>query len=133
MNNTMEFCKICQNRKVDFHVGMLCKLTDKKPTFEDSCPEFLKDEKEAERIFKMRLDAAGNRRSQNGSLNPTKNINYGIGLIIAGILAGFLFPIYVVVMIIFGGISFIIRGNQQKKIIAKNKEFNEKLEELKLP
>ena len=66
LNERLEFCTICQNRKVDFHAGLTCSLTDKKPAFEESCPDFLKDEKEAERKLKLKLDAAGNSRSQNG-------------------------------------------------------------------
>ncbi len=47
LNECLEFCKICQNRHVDFKTGLICSLTNEKPQFEDSCKDFLKDEKEA--------------------------------------------------------------------------------------
>jgi hypothetical protein len=78
LKERLEFCTICENRKVDFKTGLVCNLTNQKPEFENNCEFFKKDEKEAERKLKMKLDAAGNSRSQNGSLNPQKNINYGV-------------------------------------------------------
>ena len=42
--NKIELCKKCKNRKFDFKRGILCGLTDEKPTFEINCPHFEKDE-----------------------------------------------------------------------------------------
>ena len=74
LKERLEFCTICENRIVDFKTGLVCNLTNKKPDFEINCEFFKKDEKEAERKLKMKLDAAGNARSQYGSLNPKKNM-----------------------------------------------------------
>lgn len=123
----LEYCTICENRIVDFKNGLVCSLTNQKPNFENICDFFTKDEKEAERKLKMKLDAAGTSRSQNGSLNPVKNINYGVFLTISGILVLLLISLLFGVIILATGISFIIRGNSQKKILAKNKSFNKKL------
>jgi uncharacterized protein YneF (UPF0154 family) len=127
LNECLEFCKICQNRHVDFKTGLICSLTNEKPQFEDSCKDFLKDKKEAKRKLKMKLDAAGNTRSQNGSLNPKKNMNYGIFLTITGILLLVFISLLFGVIVTFGGISFYIRGKQQEKILAENKKLNEKI------
>ena len=121
------FCKICENRKIDLKVGLLCNLTNKKPEFENKCEFFIKDEKEAERKLKLKLDATGTSRSQYGSLVPSKNINYGVFLTIAGILMLLLISPLFGAIILTGGISFLIRGYSQKKILAENKSFNEKL------
>jgi hypothetical protein len=126
LKERLQFCTICENRKVDFKTGLACNLTNEKPNFENNCEFFKKDEKEAERKLKMKLDAAGNSRSQNGSLNPQKNINYGVFLIVAGVLI-FLISILFGAIILFGGISFLIRGNSQKKIMKENQLLNEKL------
>tara|TARA_R110002049_G_scaffold308657_1_gene513341 strand:+ start:1113 stop:1508 length:396 start_codon:yes stop_codon:yes gene_type:complete len=126
LKERLEFCTICENRKVDFKTGLVCNLTNQKPEFENNCEFFKKDEKEAERKLKMKLDAAGNSRSQNGSLNPQKNINYGVFLIVAGVLI-FLISILFGGIVLFGGISFLIRGISQKTIIGENQLLSEKL------
>jgi hypothetical protein len=122
----MQFCTICKNRKTDFKIGLTCSLTNEKPDFNDKCESFIKDQDEAERKLTQKLDAAGNSKSQNGSLKPKRNIRYGILVLIFGLFI-FLVHMIVGVVIIVSGISFIIRGNQQKKIIKENIEFNRNL------
>jgi hypothetical protein len=126
LKERLEFCTICENRQVDFKTGLVCNLTNEKPEFENNCEFFRKDEKEAERKLKMKLDAAGNSRSQNGSLSPQKNINYGVFLIVAGVLI-FLISMLFGGIVLFGGISFLIRGISQKKIIRENQLLIEKI------
>ncbi|WP_299626715.1 hypothetical protein [uncultured Tenacibaculum sp.] len=131
LDERLEFCKICKNRKIDFKIGLTCSLTNEKPTFIDSCSEFIKDAAEADRILKMRLDSAGNSRSQNGSLNPDKNINYGMFLVISGLLIFLFISALFGAIIVFGGISFYIRGEQQKRILIKNNKLNKKIDQIK--
>lgn len=38
------FCRKCTNRKFDTQQGLICRLTDKKADFQDSCPDFNLDE-----------------------------------------------------------------------------------------
>ena len=126
LKERLDFCTICENRKVDLKTGLVCNLTNLKPDFENTCKFFKKDEKEAERKLKMKLDATGNARSQNGSLNPKKNINYGVFLTVAGafiILISILFG----AILLFGGISFIIKGYAQKKVLKESLLLNEKI------
>ena len=126
LKERLEFCTICENRKVDYKTGLVCNLTNEKPSFENNCEFFKKDEEEAERKLKMKLDAAGNARSQYGSLNPQKNINYGVFLIVAGALI-LLISFIIGGVILFGGISFLIRGFSQKKVLKENELLNEKI------
>ena len=114
LEERLNFCKICTNRKVDLKVGLICNLTNEKPVFENNCEFFI-------------IDETGTSRSQNGSLNPSKNINYGAFLAIAGFLIFFLLSALFGAILLTGGISFLIRGYSQKKILAENKSFNEKL------
>ncbi|TCI90576.1 hypothetical protein [Tenacibaculum sp. M341] len=130
LTEQLEYCKICQNRKVDFKTGLVCNLTNQKPNFSNNCSHFIKDEKEAERVLNMKLAAAGNSRAQNGSLNPQKNINYGAFLIVAGLIILLLISLVVGIIITFGGISFIVKGKQQQKILKKNQELNEKIHQI---
>ncbi len=127
LNERLEFCNICENRKIDLKTGLVCSLTNEKPKFEDSCEKFLKDEKEAERKLKLKLNSAGNSRTQKGSLNPKKNINYGIFLTISGILVLLFISLLFGAIITFTGISFFIRGKQQEKILIKNEKLNDKI------
>jgi magnesium-transporting ATPase (P-type) len=41
----IDTCKSCTKRKYDSQQGILCSLTDAKPTFENTCPDFQQDEK----------------------------------------------------------------------------------------
>lgn len=41
--NQIEICKTCIKRKSDFQKGLVCSLTNKKPNFELTCPNFEKD------------------------------------------------------------------------------------------
>ena len=122
----MEFCTICENRKTDFNIGLTCKLTNEKPIFDEKCESFRKDIIEAERKLKQRLDSAGNSRSENGSLKPKRNFIYGTVLTIIGLFI-FLLSMVLGGIIIASGVSFIIRGVQQKKIIKENNLLNEKI------
>lgn len=42
--NKLDFCKKCKKRKFDLKQGIVCGLTNEKPTFEDNCPDFESDE-----------------------------------------------------------------------------------------
>ena len=36
LEERLDFCKICENRKINLQVGLVCSLTNKKPEFETS-------------------------------------------------------------------------------------------------
>ena len=129
LEERLEFCKICQNRKVDFKTGLVCSLTNEKPEFEDTCKDFVKDEKEAERVLKLKLGAAGGSsfKAEDGSLNPKRNINYGIAITIIGIGVLILYSIVFGILLIIGGVTSFLRGKKQEQILAENKELNEKM------
>jgi hypothetical protein len=40
----LAICETCTNRKMDFNRGILCSITDEKPTFIDSCNQYIEDE-----------------------------------------------------------------------------------------
>lgn len=42
----IETCKVCKKRDFNSQVGIICGLTNSKPTFESTCPNFDKDENE---------------------------------------------------------------------------------------
>ncbi len=50
VKDKINYCRVCENRKTDYERGIVCGLTDEKPTFEDSCPDFIIDEVNADRL-----------------------------------------------------------------------------------
>lgn len=61
------FCRKCNHRKFDQHQGFICRLTDKKADFQDTCPDFqvdhlVKDKVQPypdEEILKLGLEVIG--------------------------------------------------------------------------
>ncbi len=49
LKEQLRFCQICENRKFSAQQGIVCSLTDAKPTFKENCPDFKIDKAEAER------------------------------------------------------------------------------------
>ncbi|MCR9253278.1 MAG: hypothetical protein NXI20_22890 [bacterium] len=50
LQDKLDYCRVCENRKTDYERGIVCGLTDDKPTWEDSCPDFIIDEVNADRL-----------------------------------------------------------------------------------
>jgi hypothetical protein len=46
-----EICLSCRNKKFDLQKGLLCYLTNEKPNFETSCPDYLNEEKYIEEKY----------------------------------------------------------------------------------
>ena len=89
----LRICKKCQNRKMDFKLGLVCGLTGKHADFDVTCDDFLADEievqKEREQKEKekelIREIQAYNKKSKkiNNSLFILKIIVYAIIGIVA--------------------------------------------------
>lgn len=67
MSYQLDFCKKCVNKSFSSSEGIVCGLTDKKPTFSTTCPDFEKDVKEERKIAQRKAiqdaeayDDAGN-------------------------------------------------------------------------
>ena len=59
LSEKLELCKVCKNRAFDAYCGIVCKLTNAKPTFEDECADYDADEvlvKQEERIAEQSKD-----------------------------------------------------------------------------
>ena len=50
INEQLDICRACLKRKFDPMTGIVCSLTDAKPAFGQSCPDFAMDKEEAERL-----------------------------------------------------------------------------------
>jgi len=46
----LEYCKLCSKSKFDMKQGIVCSLSDAKPTFVNSCPDFSLSESAQQKI-----------------------------------------------------------------------------------
>ena len=107
------FCKRCQHYDFDLRKGILCGLTEEKPSFVDTCEKFELDpqkDKTSTRNTKRRLSFP--------SEKPLPELNeslrkWGIGLIILGmvhlVLSNFLDPLWGSIIIILGILNLFIK------------------------
>ena len=63
----IKICSTCQNRKWDKDRGIVCNLTDQKPTFEFQCEHYLGDEKAVESVKQMESALGGESAKQTES------------------------------------------------------------------
>ena len=125
LEHQLQYCTICQNRKMDRSIGIVCGLTNEKPNFLLKCPEFIQDKKETQRKLQLELNAAGDVQTDHNS--SPKYITYsGVAALIIGVS---LLPVGIKTggSIIVTGILLIIKGDKQKEIIEKHKEFEDNL------
>ena len=50
MSYQIDLCKKCVNKSFHSSQGIVCGLTNEKPTFQLTCPDFVKDVKEERRL-----------------------------------------------------------------------------------
>jgi hypothetical protein len=46
IEDRLKYCKLCQNQSFNFDRGMLCSLTNEKPEFNETCPDYLENKRE---------------------------------------------------------------------------------------
>ena len=95
LEEKLQFCKMCENRKFSAAVGVVCGLTDEKPAFESKCPDFKIDQKEADRLV-QREKALQVSEAPSGSFAPEQA---GIR---KGVLGGVLMIVIAVVWFVVG-------------------------------
>jgi hypothetical protein len=113
---------------MDMQRGLLCGLTGNYANFNDKCPDFIKDEAEAERKLNLELAAVGD-EAVGSTTNYGRNKKIGIALFAVG-CGVTLFSLLGSEKVGFGilwygaiisGILMYSKGVQQEKIIKKNK------------
>jgi hypothetical protein len=50
VSQRLVFCKRCAKKGFSAQSGVVCSLTNEKPTFETTCADFILDEKEEKRV-----------------------------------------------------------------------------------
>jgi hypothetical protein len=115
---------------MDFSVGLVCSLTNAKPAFEPTCPDFNIDQNEANRLVQLEREAVAEEES-SGSFTPERNgIKMGVigGVIMitiavvwffAGMAAGYIYFYPPVLFVI--GIYALLKGISTGNIAGKKK------------
>jgi hypothetical protein len=118
----LKFCRVCQLRKFDANVGVVCSLTNAKPNFTDQCPTFKIDQPEATRLAE--LERSAKESEEQGKSLEGRGIKLGVlgGVIMitvavfwlfAGLAADriFFYPPVLLVVGIYAVIKGVLGGN----------------------
>lgn len=122
LDEQLKYCRICTNRTMNPAIGLVCSLTNQKPTFQTTCPDFKVDQKEADRLIQLEREAT--EEESTGAFAPEKQaikagVWGGIGMIaiaviwfVVGWINGY---IYFYPPILLGiGVYAIIKGLKKK-------------------
>jgi hypothetical protein len=124
INERLKYCRICENRKMNPAIGLVCGLTNEKPNFETNCPDFKIDQPEADRLVKLERDAKEEEESSGHFAPEKKAIKMGVvgGVIVIAIaiiwfvvgwVNGYIYfyPAILLALGIYGIIKGIQKGN----------------------
>ena len=126
------FCKICNNRKMDINHGLICSITNSKADFDETCPDFEKDQKEKDRLVNIELASVG-REDVGDALDAKKNKERGSWIFIIGVIITLIshsisastgFFIITYGAIIYGARQYM-KGIEQEKILQRELEQSE--------
>jgi hypothetical protein len=124
LDEQLKLCRVCELRKFDVNVGVVCSLTNAKPNF-DRCPTFKIDQPEATRLAEVERNARESEETGNGGSSlESKGIKMGVlgGVIMitisvfwffAGLAADriFFYPPILLVIGIYAVIKGVLGGN----------------------
>ena len=116
LDEQLKFCRICQKRKLNPAIGIVCSLTEEKPAFEESCENFAIDEAAAKTLLSMEKEAAAEESGgffaaekkgmQKGALGGILMIAIALIWFFGGLAAGYIFY-YPPVLLIIGIVSLV--------------------------
>jgi len=121
ITNRLKYCSVCQNRKMDRNIGLICSLTNEKAAFTGKCEDFVNDETEAQRKLSMEMQAAGDIHTSEDS-SPTRTTTFGIIILIIGLLIS-LSGVVIAYGAVITGILMIIKGQRQANILQEHEAF----------
>ena len=106
------FCKRCRHYAYDPQGGILCRLTNGKPSFVDNCEDFVLDSKAHSSSDASATPATSSKEKPLPVMKESLR-NWGIALIVLGVLhlvlTKFLDPIWGSIIIVLGILNLIIR------------------------
>jgi hypothetical protein len=123
LDERLKYCRICENRKLNPAIGLVCSLTNEKPAFEGTCPSIKIDQPEADRLVQLERDAKSEEAAGGNSMERKglkMGVVGGVLMIVAslvwffvGLAANriFFYPIALFGMGVYGVIKGIADGN----------------------
>ena len=118
----LTYCKVCLHRKMNISKGLVCSLTNKKPSFDAWCPDYDADQSEVDHYEEREALLSGVDQSHD-TIMGQKGINKSVisGLIMISIASAWFFfrllegGLYTYPSILFvAGILIFGRGISQK-------------------
>lgn len=102
----IKICKTCQRRCLHKDLGLICGLTDQKPTFENECPDYLVDEIAVERQKGVWETITSEVDSSDGLTGVCVLVAAVIGLMLIDIIEEFLWPLVGGALLLIGVMLF---------------------------
>lgn len=65
LSQKIVFCKRCEKKGFNAQLGVVCSLTNEKPAFETTCPDFILDEKEEKRVVEREVKLEQEKKAGN--------------------------------------------------------------------
>ena len=118
LDERLNYCRVCENRKMNPAIGLVCGLTNAKPVFDPTCPDIKIDEQEADRLISLERTVAEEEFAESFDVNETA-MNMGVWggalmivIAIAWLLSGVAekYSFYYGPLLVLGGIIAILRG-----------------------
>lgn len=130
VDERLKYCRICENRKMNPAIGLVCGLTNEKANFETNCPDFKIDQPEADRLVKLERDAIEEEESSGHFTPEKKAIKMGVlgGVLmiaiaiiwfVIGWINGYIYFYPPILLVI--GIYALIKGIKTKNITGERK------------
>jgi hypothetical protein len=92
----IELCKVCQKRTFSKSQGIICSLTSEKPSFTDSCSDYLADEDQKKRENRFKASHSPKEVRKEAAI---KMLSGGLPLLAIGLFLTF-FPMPYIVGIV---------------------------------
>jgi hypothetical protein len=119
LDQQLQYCKICTNRKMNPAIGLVCGLTDQKPAFDPQCSTFSIDQPEADRLVALEQRAKAEEEGSGAFAPERQGIKKGVAggvimIVIAlvwffgGLAAGYIFYYPPILLLI--GIYALVKG-----------------------
>lgn len=65
LSQKLVFCKRCEKKGFSAQSGVVCSLTNEKPVFETTCPDFILDEKEEKKVLAREVKIEEEKKAGN--------------------------------------------------------------------
>ena len=119
LDQQLNYCRVCENRKMNPAIGLVCGLTNAKPAFDPTCPHIRVDQKEADRLIALEK-AAVQEEEAIGAFTSEKRV-FGKGVwggiamiavaviwFFAGLAAGYIY--FYPPILLIAGIVALVKG-----------------------